>query len=147
VEDGIGERCSHLQERWKLLLQEVIPVFILSRSDLKVLLNLSVHGERSIQRSSVTKPAGTHLEQVFLVAQRLFLLLPELVQRVVVSVVIDQLRNYGISIRLCYASAGASHLVVTLRNGLSDALADVLKLNAGGDHSGFDELELGCKGF
>lgn len=34
----------------------------------------------------------TYLEQVLLVAKRLFLLLPQLVQRVVVSVIVDQLR-------------------------------------------------------
>lgn len=146
MEDGIGERCSHLKERRKLLLQQVIPVFILSRSDLKVLLDL--RWERKGVSSAVitVDRMRVHLEQVFLVTQRLFLLLSELVQRVVVSVVVDQLGG-EYQHAASYMRASDSNLVVALRNGLTNTLADILKLDTGSDDSRLDEFQLRSKRF
>lgn len=101
MEERVHEASGHLKERWKLGLQEVVVVLVLARRKFKVLL---------------------HLEQVFLVAETLFLLLAELVQAVVVTVIVDE-------------------LVVALYARFTNLLANLVQLLAGLNNTRLNEVK------
>lgn len=69
-----------------------------------------------------------YLEQILLVTQTLFLLLPELVQAVIMPVEVHE-------------------FVVSLCAGLADLLAYIVQLFAGRNDSRIDELQLGRERF
>jgi hypothetical protein len=85
-------------------------VFVFSRSDFEILLNLfnqyPIASAHHLTPSSALE-ATTHLEQILLITQRFLLLLPQLVERIVMPVEIDK-------------------LVVTLDDGLPDSFTDIL---------------------
>jgi hypothetical protein len=123
VEKRVDEPSGHGEERRQLGLEKVVVVFVFSRRELKVLLNLLYSATCFIFEGGVT-----HSEEILLILQALLLLLPQLVQAVVVPVIVDE-------------------LVVPLDAALADLLANVVELLARLDDAGVDELELGREGF
>jgi hypothetical protein len=104
VEKRVDEPCSHGKESWKLGLEQVVVVLVFVGRNLKVLLNL---------------------EQVLLVTQRLFLLLAELVERIVVAVKVNELAKSASVIWM-----HSTDLVIALDSRLADLFADLLQLLA-----------------
>jgi hypothetical protein len=82
VEERVDKLGAHDEEGRQLLLEHAVVVLVLGRRRLVVLLDL---------------------EQVLLVRERLFLLVAELVKRVVVPVVVDELQRGG-----CGSATGGS---------------------------------------
>lgn len=125
MEERVDEVGGHFKESWQLGLQELVVLLVLAGSELEILLNL---GRSSSASLSERRPGQlTHLEQVFLVRERLLLLLPQLVQAVIMSVKVDQ-------------------LVVSLDTSLPDLLADLDQFLARRDNSGIDQLQFRCQG-
>ena len=97
MEDGLDERSRELEKVGQFLLDEGVPVLILVARNLEILLDLwkALQGQKSsaddVNVRARQRIARTHLEEVLLIAQALFLLLPQLVERVVVTVKVDQL--------------------------------------------------------
>jgi hypothetical protein len=82
VEERVDKLGAHDEEGRQLLLEHAVVVLVLGRRRLVVLLDL---------------------EQVLLVRERLFLLVAELVERVVVPVVVDELQRES-----CGSATGGS---------------------------------------
>ena len=97
MEDGLDERSRELEKVGQFLFDERVPVLILVARNLEILLDLwkALQGQKSsaddVNVRARQRIARTHLEEVLLIAQALFLLLPQLVERVVVTVKVDQL--------------------------------------------------------
>lgn len=88
------------------------------------------------------------LEQVLFVRQGFLLLVSKFLQRVVVAVVVDQLRRspgrVSISISTC-PKICVAHLVITLHDRLSNPLDNLLQLLGRRHHTRLNQLQLGCE--
>ena len=93
-------------------------MLILSRSKIIILLDL-----RDSSINHLSGNSETHLEEVLLIAQALFLLLPELIQTVVVPIIVHE-------------------LVIPLGATLADLLADIIELLAWVNDSRIDKIQL-----
>ena len=122
MEEGVDESRCECDERRQLRLEQVVDVLVLSRGELKVLLDL---GSVSCAITTLAEDLA-HLEGVPLIRQTLLLLGPQLVQAIIVSVIIDK-------------------LVIPLRTRLSNLLANVHQLLARLYDPRIYELEFGSK--
>jgi hypothetical protein len=123
VEERVDEASCKSEECGKLRFEHVIVMLILPGCEIEILLDLIF-----IRISKQSKIPQTDLERVLLITQALLLLLSELVQTVVVTVVIHE-------------------LVVPLHTGLPDLLADIVELLTRLNDAGVDEFELGRQRF
>ena len=88
MKEGIDETsCKHQKPR-QILLHGIVEIIIVIRSNLKVLFQL----HRWSPNNGHDRDTGrNHLEKIFLVAEGLLFLIPQLCQRVVEAVVVHQL--------------------------------------------------------
>ena len=120
MEKRVDELRRQCEEARQFCLHRCIPIVIVVRRHFKVLLELVGCLAQSI---GAVRSAPTDLEQVLLVAKRLLPLLSQLRQRVIETIIVDE-------------------LVVALGDTLPDLLEDGLELLDGANNARLDELQL-----
>ena len=126
MEERVDKASRHADKFRELGLEQAIKVLIIARSKFEILFDLSA----PLCELHEAKPhcLVAHFERVLLIGQTLFLLTPEFVQAVIVSIVVYE-------------------LVVAFDTGLAYLLAYIDELFARLNNTRVDQLQLRRKGF